>query len=106
MVLPTCADVSSWGGTPVARGRRMRLARSLPFLVLAACVTGESAPDESSLEQDIVGGTQASTTEFSVVVGLLHGNNNWFCTGVLVDKDWVLTAASCFDNTNATQIRL
>jgi secreted trypsin-like serine protease len=74
------------------------------MLLLAACVT---QPDElAQVEQAIVGGTQAATTEFPTVVGLLHGTGNWFCTGVLVDKDWVLTAASCFDDTSATQVRL
>lgn len=73
------------------------------FVVLMACVT---PVDETVTDQTIVGGSQATTTDFPTVVALQHGNGNWFCSGVLVDKDWVMTAASCFDNTNATQVRL
>jgi secreted trypsin-like serine protease len=64
----------------------MRAARSLPLVLLTACVT---SPATSELDRQIIGGSQTSTTAFPVVVGLQHGNGNWFCTGVLVDKDWV-----------------
>jgi uncharacterized protein (TIGR03382 family) len=81
----------------------MALRRSLPFVLLAACVDPIS---EGEIESTIIGGTQTTTAEFSTVVGLLQGGNNWFCTGVLVHKDWVLTTASCFEGTAATQVRL
>jgi MYXO-CTERM domain-containing protein len=80
----------------------MAVKLSIGFVLLAACVT---APDEGELAQGIIGGQQASSTAFPTVVGLQHGNGNWFCSGVLIDKSWVLTAASCFQNTNATQAR-
>ncbi len=71
---------------------------------MAACV----APvGEGEVAQDLIGGTQASISQYSTVVGLLAGGNNWFCTGVLVDKDYVLTSASCFEGiTNQVQVRL
>lgn len=47
-------------------------------------------------EQDIIGGTTAHTATYQTVVGLEASQGNWFCAGVLIDKDWVLTTASCF----------
>lgn len=91
-------------GTTVAVAPRMFATRA-PLLLLAmtACV----APvDEAELDQQLVGATQATPAEFPTVVGLLSGGNNWFCTGVLVDKAWVMTAASCFENTSTAQVRL
>jgi len=94
----------SSAGTSVAPGRGMNTKlSSLGFVVLTACVT---TPLEGELDQEIIGGQQATSTDFPTVVALQQGNGNWFCTGVLVDKDWVLTAASCFDNNNAVQVRI
>ncbi|MDQ3335448.1 MAG: DUF1986 domain-containing protein [Myxococcota bacterium] len=76
---------------------------ALPLAMLMACVTSD---DAGVIEQEIVGGTSVSTTDFPTVVALQHGAGNWFCTGVLVDKDWVLTSASCFGDTSATQVRI
>ena len=81
----------------------MAMKSAFGFVVLMACVT---PVDESVTDQAIIGGTQATTTDFPTVVALQQGNGNWFCSGVLVNKDWVMTAASCFDNTNTTQVRL
>ncbi len=75
-----------------------------PLLVLAGCV--DLPVQEGSTTQSIVGGSTASTTEFPTVVALQHGSGNFFCTGVLVDKDWVLSSAYCFaGNNDATQAR-
>jgi uncharacterized protein (TIGR03382 family) len=76
---------------------------SVPLVLLMACVTTDEV---GVTAQEIVGGQTATTTDFPTVVALQHGNGNWFCTGVLVDKDWVMTAASCFDNNDATQARI
>ncbi len=75
----------------------------LSLALLAACAT---APDDSTLDQEIVGGTTATVADFPTVVALQHGNGNWFCSGVLIDKDWVLTSASCFSDQTATQVRI
>ena len=72
------------------------------FVLFMGCVT---TPDEGVTAQAIVGGTRVTTTDYPTVVALQQ-NGEWFCTGTLVDKDWVLTAASCFDSTAATQVRL
>src|SRR5678816_3964516 len=81
----------------------MRASLPLGFVLLTACVT---PVEEGELDQGIVGGQTATTTQFPTVVGLQNGTGNWFCTGVLVDKDRVLTAATCIQNTNAIQVRL
>ena len=82
----------------------MLATRSIPLVLMAACVAPVS---EGEATQDIVGGTQASIAQFPTVVGLLEGGNNWFCTGVLVDKDYVMTSASCFEGVgNQVQVRL
>jgi MYXO-CTERM domain-containing protein len=81
----------------------MAITRSLMFVMTAACVT---PIDEGAFEQAIVGGAQTTTTQFPTVVGLQAGAGNWFCTGVLIDKDWVLTVASCFDGITTAEIKL
>lgn len=76
-------------------------------LALLVSLIGCVAPaDEGVIDQAIVGGTRATSTDFPTVVALQHGAGNWFCSGTLVDKDWVLTAASCFDDNTATQVRI
>lgn len=71
--------------------------------MMAACV---EPVELDHADQQIVGGTQVTSADFPTVVGLLQGGNNWFCTGVLVDKDWVMTSASCFDGVGTAQVRL
>lgn len=86
------------------QGLTMRPAQSLVLILFTACVT---QPDEGQAQQALVGGTTASTATYKTLVGLQHGNGNWFCTGTLIDKDYVLTSASCFDQDSdkTTQVR-
>ncbi|HEU4611891.1 MAG TPA: trypsin-like serine protease, partial [Kofleriaceae bacterium] len=66
-------------------------------ILLALCLSACTSLDASSVEQSIIGGQIADTTEFPAVVALENSPSNWFCTGTLIDKDWVLTAAHCVE---------
>ncbi|XP_046566212.1 transmembrane protease serine 11D-like isoform X2 [Haliotis rubra] len=71
-------------------------------LALAATSSGQLVPcgriqDETPLfGRRIVGGTEAKQEEFPWQVGL-RSFGPTFCSGVLIAKDWVLTAGRCFD---------
>jgi secreted trypsin-like serine protease len=79
----------------------MRPTLSLAFVFLTACVT----VSEGEVEQAIVGGQNANAADFPTVVALMN-NNGWFCTGVFVDKDWVLTSNFCFQGTGTQNLRV
>lgn len=79
---------------------------SIGFALLAvpACVT--EAVDTTTADQAIVGGQTASPAEFPTVVALESSPGNWFCTGTLIDKDWVLTAAHCVAGETAASVKI
>jgi len=68
------------------------MTRLFPALLLvAACVE----PSTKASSSPIIGGTLVTANEFPTVVALESSPGNWFCTGTLIDKNWVLTAAHC-----------
>ncbi len=81
-----------------------RLSLGLGALLFPACVA--APPDMGSAEQPIIGGTTASTVQFPTVVGLENTPGNWFCTGTLIDKDWILTAAHCMEGETAAGVKV
>src|SRR5688572_11820879 len=85
---------------------------ALTIVAVAACQ--QPAPEVGSAEQPILGGTAATVGQFPTVVAVL---NNGLCTGTLIDREWVLTAAHCIhpqvlgfgsqaEVTNATSVLL
>jgi MYXO-CTERM domain-containing protein len=77
----------------------------IALLALSACTT--TVPVTGEVEQSIVGGEMAHSADFPTVVALEEAGD-WFCTGTLIDQDWILTAAHCVEDMSAVgvQIRL
>ncbi|MBX3161515.1 MAG: trypsin-like serine protease [Deltaproteobacteria bacterium] len=74
----------------------------LGVLAASACVV----PDQlHEVEQEIVGGQSAQISEFPTL-GRIEDNQGWFCAGVLIDKDWVLTTAGCMLGSAANSIKV
>jgi len=78
--------------------RRIVLALALP-----ACASGL---DIGTTEQGIVGGELAMSSEFPTVIALENGPGEWFCTGTVIAKDWVLTAAHCVEGETAAGLKV
>ena len=82
-----------------------RLSLGLGALLLPSCMMAGADPT-ASMGQAIIGGVSATTTEFPTVVALENTPGNWFCTGTLIDKDWVLTAAHCVVGETAAGVKI
>jgi len=83
---------------------KMLLAAScLFFLVLTAPLSLGATLISPSVETRIIGGEDASESYPWMVSIQTSGH---FCGGVLIDKDWVLTAAHCLDDKSADSLTL
>jgi secreted trypsin-like serine protease len=89
-------------GAPIMAGTLRRLARLGATLTLATCVAGlaglpaaNATPAASSSTPFIIGGTNASTTDYPYVVELADSHGSQFCVGSLVTPNKVVTAGHC-----------
>lgn len=107
--------VRRWGlasdlGHATARGAGAALALSTVvrrFLLasLLPAVACTEQPVVGEQVQQIVGGEITKATDYPSVVALEHGDD-WFCTGTLIDKDWVLTAAHCLEDMAGLELQI
>ena len=66
------------------------------IVVTFAMMTTITASADNEINARIIGGTQADSNEFPFQVYVRAGN--YACGGTIIDANWVLTAAHCFDN--------
>ena len=91
---------------------------SVFFLLIFFCLRPAYATDDKSVPLEpidatskILGGVQAAPGAWPWIAALLYANDSnvfsaQFCSGVLIDKSWVLTAAHCVQGMSAPAIQV
>lgn len=78
------------------------LALFLPISPALANEDPSTKPEVTTYQPKILGGIEAKSSDWPWVVALLYANEGdiyeaQYCSGVLIDNTWVLTAAHCVD---------
>jgi trypsin len=76
--------------------------RSAVLAVVLLASSGSAVA--GTLEQPILGGSQATLGQYPTVVAIEVGGG--LCTGTLITKDWILTAAHCVKGVTVTGIKV
>ena len=91
---------------------------SVFFLLIFFCLRPAYATDDKPIPLEpidatskILGGVQAAPGAWPWIAALLYANDSnvfsaQFCSGVLIDKSWVLTAAHCVQGMSAQGIQV
>ena len=91
---------------------------SVFFLLIFFCLRPAYATDDKQVPLEpidatskILGGVQAAPGAWPWIAALLYANDSnvfsaQFCSGVLIDKSWVLTAAHCVQGMSAPAIQV
>ena len=93
--------------------KNYRLLFLLPaiFLLLAGLPSCGQARETVQFTPKIMGGTEAKTGDWPWIVAILRAAESdtyraQYCSGVLIDSTWVLTAAHCVSGFSAADIEL
>lgn len=85
----------------------LRRAALAPVVLLISCLQAEPSPIALSHEGfPIVQGEPADPSDYPSTVALTDPKGDAFCSGTLIGKNVVITAAHCLDGTPAEEIRV
>jgi secreted trypsin-like serine protease len=74
------------------------------LLALNGCAAADLGGDDGA--DKIVGGTNASITEFPWQISMQTPSGFHFCGGSILDSEWILTASHCVDGQSPSDFRI
>jgi hypothetical protein len=78
----------------------------LIVLLVPAAVAPLTTVDQQQIRPRVVRGEEALPHAHPFVVGLIRADDQSYCTGSVIARQWVLTAAHCFDDYTAADVRI